>query len=76
MDTKGERRSGLICEIGTDVYTLLCIERELMRTYCIAQELFSVLCRDLNGKEIQKSEDICIHTADSLCCTAENNITL
>ena len=32
-----------------------------------------VFCGDLNGKEIKKG-DICIHRAESLCCTAENNI--
>ena len=41
------------------------------RTYYIAQELYSVLCGDLKGKEIQKRVDICIRVADSLCCTAE-----
>ena len=40
------------------------------------RELCSVLCGDLNGKEIQKRGDVCIQIADSLCCTAENNITL
>ena len=37
-----------------------------------------MLCGDLNGKEIQKKKrgDIVIHIADSLCCTAETNITL
>jgi len=33
-----------------------------------------MLCGDLNGRAIQKRGDMCI--ADSLCCTAENNITL
>ena len=50
-----------------------------MRTYCIAQETqlnSAQLCGDLNGKEIQKREDICIRIADSLCCTAETNTTL
>ena len=28
------------------------------------------------GWEIQKGEDICMHTADSLHCTAETNTTL
>ena len=46
-----------------------------MRPYCIHRELYSVLFGDLNGKEIQKREDICIHIADSLCCTAESNNT-
>ena len=36
----------------------------------------SVLCGDLNGKEIQKRGDICICIADSLCCTVETNTTL
>ena len=47
-----------------------------MRTYWIAQELCSVLCGDLNGKEIQKRGNICLCIADSLCYTVETNITL
>ena len=31
----------------------------------LLRELYSVLCGDLNGKEIQKRGDICIHIADS-----------
>ena len=42
-----------------------------MRTYCIAQGTYSMLCGDLNGKEIPKKGDICIPIADSLCCTPE-----
>ena len=38
--------------------------------------LFSTLCGDLNGKEIQKTGGICIGTADSLCCTVETDRTL
>ena len=34
------------------------------------RELYSVLCGDLDGKEIQKRGDTCIHIADLLCCTA------
>lgn len=30
-----------------------------MRAYCRAQDLYSMLCRDINGKEIQKRGDIC-----------------
>ena len=47
-----------------------------MRTYCIAQDLHSVLRGDLNGMEIQKGEDMCIRMSDSLCCTVETNTTL
>ena len=47
-----------------------------MTTYSIAQGLYSKLCGDLNGKEIQKRGDICIHTADSLGCAVETNTAL
>ena len=40
------------------------------------RELDSMLCGDLDGKEIQKRGDICIQIADSLCCTAEIDMTL
>ena len=36
----------------------------------------SVLCGDLNGKEIQKREGICTCAADSPCYTAEMKTTL
>ena len=43
----------------------------------ITNEMYStgnlVLCGDLNEKEIQESEDMCIHIADSFGCTAETN---
>ena len=39
-------------------------------------ELYSMLCGDPNGKEIQKRGDICICIADSLCCTVETNTIL
>ena len=38
----------------------------------VHRELYSVLCGDLNGKEIQKRGDVCICLADSLCCAAEH----
>ena len=37
----------------------------------IGIDICSVVCGDLNGKEIQKRGDICIYIAASLCCTAE-----
>ena len=30
----------------------------------------------MEGKEVQEGGDICIHTADSLCCTAETHTTV
>ena len=45
-----------------------------MGIYYITQgALYSMLSVDLNRKEIQKRGDICIHIADSLCCTIETN---
>jgi len=42
-----------------------------------------VLCDDLDGgmgrgggRKVPEGEDICIHIADSLCCTAETNTPL
>ena len=40
------------------------------------RELYSVPCGNLNGKIIQKREDICTLIADSLCCTVETNTAL
>ena len=36
----------------------------------------SVLCGDLNGKEIRKREDVCVCIAGPFCCIAETNRTL
>ena len=47
-----------------------------MRTSYKHRELYSGLCGDLNGKEIQRREDythVCIHVSDSLSCIAEIN---
>ena len=47
-----------------------------MRPYCIAQgTLYLMLCSDLNGKEIQKTGDVCKYIADLHCCTAENGFS-
>ena len=55
----------------------------LVGTWGTAQELKSVLCDDLegwdedeSGREAQEGGDICIHTADSLCCAAETSTRL
>ena len=43
-----------------------------MRTFCRAQAtLYSVLCGDLNRKEIQKTGDVCTRMPGSLDYTAE-----
>ena len=36
-------------------------------------ESSSVHGGDPHGEEIQKPGDLCLHGADSLCCTAETN---
>ena len=44
-----------------------------MRTYSIAERTLLCVLWWLYGKEIKKQEDICIHMADSLCCTAKTD---
>ena len=66
-------------EIGFDIYALLiiCI-RWITNETLLYSSGNSTQCSvaDLNGKEIQKIGDICMPTADSLCCTAGTNTTL
>ena len=63
-------------EIGIDVYTLLCI-KQIANENLLYSTGNSTQCSegDLNGKETQKG-DMCIRTADSLCCTPEMSTTL
>ena len=58
-------------ETGIDIHTLICIKYRTNENLLYSTGN-SVLCGDLNGKEIQKRGDICIHITDSLCCTARN----
>lgn len=58
-------------------YTLLRIKQRTNENQLYtAQGLYSVLCGDLNGKEMQNRGDICVCIADSRCCTRETNTTL
>ena len=74
----GKGVGGRNWEIEIDIYTLLilCIKQITNEPTVQHRELYSVLCGDLNGKEIQKGGDICIRIADSLCRTAETNTKL
>ena len=67
-------RGGRNWEIGTDIYVLGM--KRITDENLQHRELYSVLCGDVNEKEIQKGGDICTHVADSLCCTAEIDTTL
>ena len=71
---RGEREGGMMnWKIGTDIYTLLCVKQasqQITNEYLPYSTGNSVLCGDLNGKEIQKRGDICICISDSLHCTA------
>ena len=64
MDTKGEQ-GRMNRRVGIDIYTLLYI-KQLTNENLLCSTRDSVLCGDLNRKEIQKSGDTCTHTADSL----------
>ena len=47
-----------------------------MRTCPIAQGTHLMHCGDLNGREVQKGEDIYMCMADIFCCAVEANTTL
>ena len=47
-----------------------------MRAYSALRELYSELCGDLSGKEIQKGGYVCIRAVDSFCCIVEMNTIL
>ena len=67
---QGGRGDEMNWEIGINIYTLLYIKQITNENLLYStRELYSMLCGDLNGKEIQKRGDICILIADSLCCT-------
>ena len=57
-------------EVGTDVYTRLCIKQITSEDLLNGTGNYLVLCGDLNGKEIQnkakQNEDTCLPIADSL----------
>ena len=55
MDTKCGREGGMNWEIGIDIYSLLCI-KELANENLLCSTGNSVLCGDLNGKEIPKKK--------------------
>ena len=75
MDTKVG--GGGNWETGIDTYTLLilCI-KQITNENLPYSTGYSMLCGDLNGKEIQKGGDKCKCIADSLCCKAETYTTL
>ena len=45
-------------EIGIDLYILLCIKQITNENLLYGTRNYSILCRDLSGKEIQKEGDI------------------
>ena len=47
-----------------------------MSAYSALRELYSELCGDLSGKEIQKGGYVCIRAVDSFCCIVEMNTIL
>ena len=47
-----------------------------MATYCIGWRNPQCSFDGTNEKEIHESGAVCVHMADSLCCTAEDNTTL
>ena len=70
---EGKRADGRNWETGIDIYMLLilCIKYITNENMLYSRELYSVLCGDLNGKEIQKGGDMYICMAGSFCSTVE-----
>ena len=66
IPSRGWENDGRSWETGIAIHTILIVcTKQLMRTYYIHRGLYSMLCGDLNGKEVQKGGDICICMADS-----------
>ena len=75
---QGEGRVGQT-EREALTYTLSCVKQLAGGTLLCNRELSSALYDDLeeqDGGEAQKGRDMCMHRADSHCCTAETNMTL
>ena len=66
----GERKGRINWETVTNIYPLLC-KKQITSENLLHSTGNSMLGGDLNRKEIQKRGFICIHIADSLCCTAK-----
>ena len=60
----GRLQSMGLQRVGDDWATLL-------RTYCIAQEPYSILCNNLYWNRILKRVKLCLCMTDSLCYIAE-----
>ena len=74
---QGEGRVGQTERVAL-TYTQSCVKQAGGKLLC-NRELSSVLHDDLeeqDGGEAQQGRDMCIHTADSHCCTAETNMIL
>ena len=48
---------------------------EIARSYCTAQNLYSVSYGNPSGKRLLK-KNVCIYITESLCCTVKINTTL
>ena len=75
----GDEEGGINWEIETDIHTPPGVKWRAIKH----RKLSSMLCDDLerwdwegDGMEAQEGGNICVHIADSLCCTSETNITL
>ena len=67
---------GMNWEVGIGRHILPCIKQITKKNLLYSTGNYSVLCDNLNAKEIKKRGDMCMHIADSLYCTAETNTTL
>ena len=67
----GEEKGGMNWEIAIDINTLLIRRmKQITSENLLYSSGNSMLCSDLNRKEIPKRDDKCIHISDSLYCMA------
>ena len=58
MDTTGKSGWDKVGDYDWHIYTTVYkTESRIRRTYCMDRELYSMLCSDLNGKEIKKKKE-------------------
>ena len=81
MDTVGEGEGGTNREIRFDINTLPCVKWIASGNllYSTGSSAWCSVTTQMGGRgrgEVREGGDVCIHTADSLHCTAETNTTL
>ena len=73
---EGKEGWGELSDWGWHLYTTVYKTDKQWELTVQLRELYSMLCGDLNGKELKIRGETCIHITDSLCCSVGTNTTL